>query len=358
MTPQAHQLWESMVRAHTSANPEFGETRALLMLGTRTPSTWTQYANALKAFMEFAVSRTPPLSLDRVTASHLADFVCWVAEGNRSLSGDSLAQYLSGVKTCLRELGISFNDEHATKQLATVLAGYKRAHREASAPVVKRPPWLAAYTTQAFDLLGSTADSASPQHRHLLVSVMHVALASICMQRGDSTNSVIMRDFEPTRSHTGQHGFRILFRKQKRPGKTVPEQLHYASASHHDPVQHLLQWYASIRASRGPHDLLFGLSSSSKTAFTLDESVKCLAATLSLKSPSSVPFTGHCPRIGAITEAFLIGVPIESCAHLACHAKASTTEQYIRHGTAPSHQAQVFYGHMVPGARQGDTLPF
>ena len=162
----------------------------------------------------------------------------------------------------------------------------------------------------------------------------------ITFSRGDTVCRLLMKEIRTT-----INSINIQLTKQKRPKDYIPDQEHQHGIS----TNFLLRYLGYLRA-QGYRDtsFVFGNSATSKKPQVLDAAVKMVAATLHIPSPTSKPWTGHCVRIGAISEAFAIGVPLARIAFFAGHQHTSTTEGYVRHDVTSSTSAHAFFGHLVP----------
>jgi hypothetical protein len=155
---------------------------------------------------------------------------------------------------------------------------------------------------------------------------------------------------------TNEGGLCIKLNKQKRPRDFIPDQVHEPTAEL-CPVQFITDCYLPYldRIGYGPSSRLFAMTAQAK-ARSLDTAVKTLAAELGIEQHGDTPWTGHCVRIGAISEAFAVGVPLAKVAHFANHKSTTTTESYVRHDVVADHAAQIFFGHLVPQGRSGSAI--
>ena len=330
------------MRAQENANPRFGATRARLLLGRLSTASWNQYQTAMASFCEFCATWQPPIQLDQVTARHLVDYVCYLAERPKRLAAVTVASYLAGIRTVLRECGLDMGTD---TNLAAVLAGYKRWTRSTGEHTVKRAAWLARYTQRAIDrattlMHTSTQRKLTAKEHQWIVSAAMIAMAMITFSRGDTICKLLLNEVRAT-----INPINIRLSKQKRPKDYIPDQDH----QHGNSTKFLLRYLGYLRASEyRDASFLFGNTPASPKAQTLDSAVKLVAETLHIPSPTSKHWTGHCVRIGAISEAFAIGVPLARIAFFAGHRHTSTTEGYVRHDVTASPSAHLFFGHLVP----------
>ena len=330
------------MRVQENTNPRFGATRARLLLGRLSTNSWNQYQTAMASFCTFCVTYTPPLQLDQVTPQHLVDYVCYLAERPTRLAAATVASYLAGIRTVLRECGLDMGSD---TNLTAVLAGYKRWARSTGDHATKRSAWLATYTQRAIDRAttlihdSATRQLTTAEHQWVVAAAM-IALGMVTFSRGDTICRLLMKEIK-----TSLQAINIQLTKQKRPKDFIPDQTH----QHGNSTSFLLRYLGYLRA-HGYRDtsFVFGNSATSKKPQALDAAVKMVASTLHIPSPTSKPWTGHCVRIGAISEAFAIGVPLARIAFFAGHQHTSTTEGYVRHDVTSSASAHAFFGHLVP----------
>jgi hypothetical protein len=176
-----------------------------------------------------------------------------------------------------------------------------------------------------------------------------IALAMITFSRGDTICRLMMREVKTT-----VNSINIRLSKQKRPKGFIPDQEH----QHGSSTKFLLRYLGYVRA-RGYADasLVFGNAPTSTKPQTLDTAIKLVSNTLHIPSPTSKNWTGHCVRIGAISEAFALGVPLARIAFFAGHKHTSTTEGYVRHDVSASPSAHLFFGHLVPLSMTAGPAP-
>jgi hypothetical protein len=343
-------LWKALSTHQANAGRlgSYSATRARLALHRLAPSTWNQYASSIKHFITFLAEEQ--IDMMEVTETSLEMFICWVEEHPTiSLSGASLASYLSGIRTCWRELGVDLPLSGMTNT-AAALAGYRQLHAPTS-PAIRRLVWPAAYTVQGIEyalplLEAFAAGDLSTTQENQVIAIGHITTASLTMQRGDTTNVALMLDIEI--ADDGNSWYAVLV-KQKRARPQLPQQHHHATARTHDPSRFVIRFVlAQRRRGHAAVSLLFGRTATAKRSVTLDAAVKLVVKLLHLPASATNPYTGHCVRIGAISEAFALGVPLLTCAFFCGHKKTTSTEEYVRHGTVPSSAAQLFFQHLVP----------
>ena len=364
LRPAAQELWRDLVAERQAADPRFGSTRALLTFSRLSANSWNQYTTALRSFCDFCKSCNPPITIDQVKPQHLTDYVCWLAERANPLKYATVASYLSGIRSVLTECGIPLPPD---AEIRSVLEGYKRWRAAVQEPEVKRPAWPARWTTKAIararDILYACTPAGAgkgtlytfpvPRDHEFVVYTAYVVLASVCFSRGDT---VIMIERQHV-STTEDGGLCIKLNKQKRPRDFIPDQVHQPSTDSMCPIQFLTDCYLPYldRVGYGPTSRLFAMTAQAK-ARSLDTAIKTLAADLNIGQHGDKPWTGHCVRIGAISEAFAVGVPLAKIAHFANHKSTTTTESYVRHDVVADHAAQTFFGRLVPQGRRGDAI--
>jgi hypothetical protein len=155
---------------------------------------------------------------------------------------------------------------------------------------------------------------------------------------------MLIEDVEPS-----TQGFHAALVKQKRPQPRLPHQDHRFGDDPSDPVRFVVELRrAQLQRGFLPTSLMFARQPADRKAFTLDAAVKLAVTTLKLPSPTANPFTGHCVRVGAVSEAFALGVPLLTCSYMCGHKSTASTSTYVRHGTVPSDAAAQYYLHLKP----------
>ena len=352
----ARRLWQGIVQhSPVSANlGRFAETRLLFSLGSLASGTWNTYASSFKAFLQFLHTESIPLT--EISEVTLEMYVCHLAESpGKTLSAATVASYLSGIRTCLKTLGIVLADQTAT---AGALAGYKRFANAVTPPPLQHAAWPLEYTDLAIrrarDLMPAFRAGTLDSHGYTtVVSAAHIVLGSLTFSRGHTTNNVIIDDFE-----FAPAGFSIALRTQKRPQDRLPQQQHSVQSgrsSRTHPVQFLLD-YVDALFFRGavPSDFLF--TTLKGRSLSLDAAVKHFVALCNLPHSQHAPLTGHTVRVGAVSTAFALGVPLVTCAYMCAHKQLASTQGYIRHGLQINLIAFQYYGHLCPGTLNGQSL--
>jgi integrase len=239
--------------------------------------------------------------------------------------------------------------------VAGALAGYAKVFRDSAPPELQRPAWPARHTRllikAALAHWRGLVDPGFEQWHHFVTDAMHVIFAYVTFCRGDSTGQVRLGDLD-----FDECGMTATIHKQKRPKRYVPIQRHpYREPPLECPIR-LLQHYVQSRRSRGAgaQSLAFGRRMQSKHSTTLDTAVKNVVTFLHLPQGPS-PFTGHSIRIGVISDAFAIGVPLQTCAAQAGHESSDTTADYIRHDADPGSDGMFLLGHLLPVALRPKT---
>ena len=355
LRPAAQQLWRDLVAERQAADPRFGGTRALLVFSRLSTNSWNQYATALRSFCDFCASLLPPVTLDQVQPHHLIDYVCWLAERPNPLKHATVASYLSGIRSVLAECKMMLPPD---QEIRAVLDGYKRWRAAVQEPEIKRPAWPARFTMAATrlarKLLGSCGDTFLSKEDHaLVVYAAYIVVASKCFSRGDTVIGMLLQHILVTT----EGAIKIRLDKQKRPKDFIPEQEHHRTTDPDCPVRFLTDCYLPYlsRLGYGPASSAFGLTAQAK-ARPLDAAVKQMATSLGAEQLGGKPWTGHCVRIGAISEAFAVGVPLAKIAHFAGHRSTTTTEGYVRHDVVADRAAQTFFAPLVPLCRGVDAL--
>merc|ERR1712192_26954 len=155
-------------------------------------------------------------------------------------------------------------------------------------------------------------------------------------------------------------GFDVALRLQKRPQDRLPQQQHRIQPQSNfcpdsDPVQFLLDYIEALQhLGTAPASPLFAAMSGKR--LTLNAAVKHLVALCSLRPSRGAPLTGHTVRVGAVTAAFGIGVPLATCAYMCAHKHTTSTEGYIRHGSKIDSAAFQYFGHLRPRAGSGHSV--
>ena len=357
LKPAAQQLWKDLVAERQAADPRFGGTRAMLTFSRLSVNSWNQYTTALRSFCTFCASLEPPVTLDKVKPAHLTDYVCWLTERDDPLKHGTVASYLAGIRSVLTECGRQLPPD---AEIKAVLDGYKRWRAQVQDPEVKRPAWPARFTVRAISLAQQLLDTTQngfptqTDHAHI-VSTAYICLASICFSRGDTVAPMQLKHIVVT----NEGALMTKLEKQKRPQDHIPDQVHHPTEGDAScPVRFILEWYLPYLSTLRyePQSNLFGLTAQARTK-PLDNAVKMIAVRLGIHQQGDKPWTGHCVRIGAVSEASAVGVPLAKIAHFACHRSTNTTEGYVRHGVVADSAAQTFYARLAPQTRSVSALP-
>lgn len=342
LTPSARKLWSDVAlwqRGHHDFG-RFAATRSALALGRLSASSWNAYTSALKGFLTFLQEES--LALADVTEHHLEMYVCWLAQSAVLLAAGTVASYLSAIRSCLKEIGIRLGNTDGT---TGVLAGYRRLATAVRPAVVQHAAWPTAATISFMSMAMSflpafAAGRTTTAQTKMVIAAGHLVFASLTFGRGDTTNSVLF-------DHLVLHprSFLVQLLKQKRPQPQLPQQQHTAStASLVDPVGFFLRFCAA-QTQRGlaTSDRIFALRTGHKTVISLDAAVKLAVSTLHLP-----PYTGHCVRVGCISEGFALGVPLLTLARMSGHKSSASTEGYVRPGVAVTASTSLFFSALLP----------
>lgn len=349
-------MWDAILhhQRHRSLLGKYSDTRALLALGRLSHGTWNTYAHSIQPFLRFL--QADGLELTDVTERTLEAFVCWAFEQpDIHWAGGTMASHLSAVRTVWNELGMKLNPQAGGT--ASALAGYRRITISTTAPKLVRPPWPSSYSCAALKtakplLAAFAANQLSSPLCDVVIAAAHCNTGSLTFSRGDTTNSMLMEDMETTLG-----GWLMSLIKQKRPQPRLPHQRHRATDHPDDPVAFVKTFHDAQR-KRGfrPDSLMFGRTPDDNTPLTLDKAVQIVLKHLRLPQSTTNPLTGHCVRVGAVTEAFALGVPLLTCAFMCSHKNTSSTAGYVRHGHVPSDTASRYYLHLKPGGGKAPTL--
>lgn len=348
LNPAALRVWRGLL-AHSPRYRVLGnyaDIRRLFALGSLASSSWNTYSNAFRKFLEFLATEEIPV--ETVSESTLEMFVCYLAQlDSDPPTGNSVATYLSGIRACLRELGVTLDDSSGTRG---ALQGYKRFSRAIHAPPMQHAAWPIDFTVivlrRARPLLLAFRLGPLPHNDHLtLVGAAHVVMATLTFSRGHTTVDLQLEDLALSRT-----GFHVALRIQKRPQDRLPFQQHFVQDLPDDPVQFLLDFmYALIAKGMQPSCFLF--RTDRNRSLKLDMAVKHLVELCSLQHPQFLPLTGHTVRVGAVSAAFAIGVPVATCAYMCAHKHLVSTYGYIRHDLQPTAAAFQYFGHLRPKDR-------
>ena len=354
--PRTRQLWQSIGNLHRfNTFGDLADMRSVLALCRLAPTTWSTYSTAMTKLVAFLDQQRIPLY--NVTEHTLEAFVCWLAVQPKPIRGASAASTLSGIRSCLAEMGNVLTPSASTR---AALQGYKRLTTEMHAPALQHAAWNPEWTLHAvaraqnFLQIAEQRLPLRPQDHDFLVAVAHVALAQLTFGRGHTTNAIVLEDVSVAQNaETGLFTLIVGLVTQKRPQDRLPLQTHVeevAGAQQFDPRRFLCR-FINARAlhGAGPMTRLF-LNHRSKL-ISLDAAVKILVAELNIHHHHGAKLTGHTVRVGAATAAFGIGVPMVTIAHWMAHKDVKSTMGYIRHGTPSTAAAVVFFGHLRP------TLP-
>ena len=352
----ARRLWQGILNFSPAYSPlgRFAGTRRFLTLGRLAPSSWNTYASSFRSFLAFL--QQEGIELREVTEMTLEMYVCFLTETpGKIMKGVTVASNLSGIRSCLKELGIHLEDPSGT---SGALAGYKRFSLAVHPASLQHAAWPIEFTVQvlrhgrAFLPLFRAGRVTRDQHT-TVVSAAHVVFGTLTFSRGHTSNNVDVQDLDVT-----DLGFAVALRLQKRPQDRLPQQQHRTRpGSEHrpDPVQFLLDYFEALQhlgsAAASP---LFPAMSGKR--LTLDAAVKHLVALCDLRHSRGAPLTGHTVRVGAVTAAFGIGVPLATCAYMCAHKHTTSTEGYIRHGFQIDSAAFQYFGHLRPRAGSGQSV--
>ena len=354
LTGQAKVL-ASAIRAQHQQTSVFGTTRADLALARLRTSTWNQYATAMNPFQDFLqdVGR----KLNDVNEPDLEDWICWMMESeNYNVKGETLGQYVSGVRTCPREFGIKLGGPAGTKG---ALDGYKQLSIETQPPVHVKPVFSTQHAVTGVRAVSRIRgdfrkNTLEKKEAELVIAVPHVVIAHLTFSRGDSTQPLRGAELTATAA-----GFTVRLPKQKRPKRNRPPEHTFQATGQPDcPIAFVRGLLQDLRCRGNSDDsLLFGTPPTATRAMALDTAVKTLVRQLRIELPGQHVPTGHCARVGSVSEAYAIGVPMPTCAHMCTHSDPSTTMGYLRFGIPVSQSAQLFFGHLHPTATdRGLTL--
>ena len=353
----ARRLWNGIVNysPEYSSLGRFANVRRLFALGRLAGSSWNTYASSFRSFLKFLQAESIPVH--EVTEKTLEMYVCYLAQtSERVLAGGTVASQLSGIRSCLRELGVTLVDPVGT---AGALAGYKRFALAVLPRPLAHAAWPIEFTAHALRLARGLLHSfrtgvLNTSQRCTVIGAAHIVMATLTFSRGHTTNNVRLVDFEFTSA-----GFAVALRSQKRPQDRLPQQQHRVDSGRGgrtDPVQFLLDYVAALRFLGADADsLLFpGLKFGS---FTLDASVKHFVALCDFRHSQNAPLTGHTVRVGAVSSAFAIGVPLVTCAYMCAHTQLSSTQGYVRHGIRTGPVDVQYFGHLRPSTGgQGSSV--
>lgn len=353
----SRRLWNGIINYSPVYNllGRYANTRRLFALGRLSGGSWNTYASHFQNFLHFLSSEQLPL--ETVTETTLEMYVCYLAEQPGTIkAGTTVASHISGIRSCLRELGIILNDATGT---SAALAGYKRF-----ALMVKPAPHQhAAWPLEHTRLVLRRARALLPLFRNgtldmagyrTVVGAAHIVLAQLTFSRGHTTNNVLLSDFDFTDT-----GFSVVLRSQKRPQDHLPHQEHHVSLGRSyrtDPVQFLLDYVEALRHLRvHPDSWLFPTAKGK--GFSLDAAVKHFVALCDLRHSDNAPLTGHTIRVGSVSAAFSIGVPLPTCAYMCHHKQVSSTQGYIRHGLKiDTDLAFQYFGNLRPSTGSGHSV--
>lgn len=353
----SRRLWNGIINYSPVYNllGRYANTRRLFALGRLSGGSWNTYASHFQNFLQFLSSEQLPL--ETVTETTLEMYVCYLAEQPGTIkAGTTVASHISGIRSCLRELGIILTDATGT---SAALAGYKRF-----ALMVKPAPHQhAAWPLEHTRLVLRRARALLPLFRNgtldmtgyrTVVGAAHIVLAQLTFSRGHTTNNVLLSDLDFTDT-----GFSVVLRSQKRPQDHLPHQEHHVSLGRSyrtDPVQFLLDYVAALRYLRvHPDSRLFPTAKGK--GFSLDAAVKHFVALCDLRHSDNAPLTGHTIRVGSVSAAFSIGVPLPTCAYMCHHKQVSSTQGYIRHGLKiDTDLAFQYFGNLRPSTGSGHSV--
>ena len=329
-----------------------GATRAALAAASLAGSTWNQYASAASGFMMFIAGMG--VTLAAVTNMHVEMWVCSLFESHRKAGrplGPSTARpKVSAVRAILREYG---NPLPSSPGVASVLAGYQRIVNSTAPPRAVKAPWPSHYTksvlqhaTLLLPMVQAKGGDVTANELEKLTCMAVIIFATITFCRSDTSGAVRRQEI-----HFGPAGMFLRLTKQKRPRAEVPIQTQPWRHGPHCPVR-FLQGFLSFQAQHGyqPTSLAFGVGPKATRPMTLDRAVRTIVKELTLDEPRHNPFTGHCLRVGSISDAAQLGVPLHVISAMAGHKRSETTRGYLRPGVPVTAAVKLFYSWLLPAA--------
>ena len=245
-----------------------------------------------------------------------------------------MASYVSAARTVLRELGVEVPSEHSGIKAA--LAGYRNLYHVTYGFDAKRLPWPIQHSARAVTIGRRLLLLPNVTAKQVLGirACAHVNAASITFCRSDSTNKMKVYDFQ----FDNDGNAKISVRAQKNLQGPHPVQHQPRRVmDERCPAQFLHEFLESRHACRQPScNNVFGM--------TLDDAVRRVCALLH----DNTNFTSHCIRIGSVSDAQAIGVPLHRIAYIAGHKSTDTTIHYVRYDVPPCEEAKIYFGYLHP----------
>ena len=345
------------MQQHYGRGTDYGECssiRASLAAASLAGATWNQYASAASGFLLFIAAMG--LTLAAVTSVHIEMWVCSLLDSHRvagrPLNPNTVRSKVPAVKAILREVG---NPQPASAGLTSVLAGHQRIVNLTTPPQPQKAPWPSHNTMAALRhgrvLLPSTRSGGgivSGDTWNALTSIAAVVFATITFCRSDTSSAVQRGEL-----HFGTEGLTVKLTKQKRPRKYVPIQTQPWRPGVDCPARFLKE-FVSLQPSHGyqPKSLAFGVGPQATKPIALDHAVRTVAQLLGIDQPTTNPFTGHCLRVGSISDAARLGAPLHVISAMPAHKRSDTTRGCLRPGVPVTAAARLFYGWLLPAALQ------
>lgn len=348
LNPRSHALWQRLGEHNlrTSSNlGRFARTRLILSLGKLQSSTWNQYSSVFSSFLTFLELEHIPLH--GISDATLEQYICYHAEQTTPLAHGTIKSSISAIRTVLAQVGISLGPSPA---VAGALQGYARLAAAIRPPPRVKRPWPPQYMMQAvlyaWPLLALFAAGtlARPEIR-VLVSVAHMTAAFCTFSRGDTTQAQRVGEGDLLATPLT---LVLGLVKQKRPGPVTPEQSLPASASPSCPIRFLCGYWQALQVvGYSATAFAYGVTPDAAKALSLEAALTCVITTLKIEQPAGNLYHAHSMRVGAVTAAFAIGVPLLTISDRCKHKDTKTTAGYVRHGVPPSAEAKAFFGHLV-----------
>ena len=321
--------------------PGLGRQRATvadLLRHRLRPSTVAQYGNTVSSFVTFL--HTEGITTSLVNDTVIARYIAWMwAHDRYDLHPNTLRSYLSAVRKLFGPLATTPLDLQ-NPLIQDLLVSYTNDYNNTHDARARRPAWPASATIACASDLRDWLDGSSTMTEADAVQAAQLVFAALTYSRGNTSRHVLFKHISLTSSGPLVN---LVTQKSARMRNNPPIRLLHGNNRNH-PANVLADFVRRRRATFPPNDLVFRTTDDPAVA-SLDEAVKSTARRLNLGDI----WSGHCIRIGAISAAFRIGVPIETIAELVGHAATATTRGYIRHDYIIDNHAVTLYGADRPG---------
>eukprot|EP00038_Savillea_parva_P001320 m.103096 g.103096 ORF g.103096 m.103096 type:complete len:921 (+) comp10466_c0_seq1:1519-4281(+) len=319
---------------HTDLGSQRNSIQHLLTYRLST-STQRTYSYTVRPFIAFLASEHIPTAA--ITNATIARYVAWLwSHPTYSLSPNTLRSYVSAARSTFGPLTRTPLDSH-DPLVTDLLTSYTNHYAIAHPPKPQQAAWPAAATVACSNMITTWLQQPHGTADRTIDSAALVLFAMLVFCRGFTSDAVRFCHI----TITSPTSFTVALTAQKSARlRLQPPTRHLIADSPSHPVATLTAYI--LRRAASCH------ASAPVFLTTLDRAIRTVASRLQLPGD----WSSRCIRIGSISAAFRIGVPIESIAHFAGHAQTSTTRGYIRYDVPDDDAALLLYRNLLPRALQ------